>query len=262
MRLMICLSGEAEQLGYLPDISALSAGIELGSYGMVGVLSKRHWEERLMLHKALRSRFDGAIALHGPFIGIQYGHVDHLIRDAVAQRLDMTLAAAVELGAERVVLHSGYTAEIGTFGLEREWLKRSIRFWRQEIRRWADARIEVVIENDVETTPDLLVQSVSGVNSPYLGLCLDVGHQHFFSQLAGSEWIRRMRGWLKHVHLHDNDRTSDSHSPIGQGTVDFGPIYWALSKEVPKATVSLEVEAPMDVRMRDLRRLAAHFREA
>ncbi|MDQ7794500.1 MAG: sugar phosphate isomerase/epimerase [bacterium] len=262
MRLMICLSGEAEQLGYLPALSVLSAGVELGSYGRVGVLSRRRWEERLVLHKALRSRFDGPIALHGPFIGIQYGHVDHLIQDAVAQRLDMTLAAAVELEAERVVLHSGYTTEIGTFGLEREWLERSTCFWQQEIRRWTDAGIEVVIENDVEATPDLLIQLVTGVSSPYLGLCLDVGHQHLFSELAGPEWIQRMGGWLKHVHLHDNDRTSDSHSPIGQGTVDFGPICSALANEAPNATVSLEVEAPMDMRMSSFRTLAAHFRDA
>ncbi len=138
MNLMICLSGEAEQLAYLPEISALNVGIELGSYGMVGILSERHWEERLRLHKAFRNRFDGAIALYDPFMGMQYAHVDHLIRGAVERRLEMTLAAAVELGAESVVLHSGYTTEISPFGLEDEWLKRSVGFWQTEIHRWAD----------------------------------------------------------------------------------------------------------------------------
>ncbi len=262
MNLMICLSGEAGQLTYLPEISALNAGIELGSYGRSGILSERHWEERLRLHRALRSRFDGALALHGPFIGMQYGHVDHLIQGAVAQRLDMTLAAAVELRAGRVVLHSGHTTEIDVFGLQDEWLKRSVDFWRREIHRWADSGIEVVIENDTERSPDLLVQLVNGVNNPYLGLCLDVGHQHLFSQLAAPEWVRRMGGRLLHVHLHDNDRTKDSHSSIGRGTVDFEAVFSALSSGAPNATLSLEVEDSMDVKVSDLRRLAAYFREA
>ncbi len=37
MNLMICLSGEPDQLPFLPEIVALGAGFEFGSYGMLGV---------------------------------------------------------------------------------------------------------------------------------------------------------------------------------------------------------------------------------
>jgi len=99
-------------------------------------------------------RFQGAVALHGPFIGMEYAHVDHLIRDAVIRRLDMTLDAAVKLRAARVVLHSGYRAEVDLFDLRGDWLERSTDFWQREIHRWADARIEVVLENDIDKSPD------------------------------------------------------------------------------------------------------------
>jgi sugar phosphate isomerase/epimerase len=259
MNLMICLRGEPEQLPFLPEIAALGAGIELGSYGLVGIQSERDWDTRFSLHQALRAQFQGPIALHGPFIGIEYNHIDHLIRAAVNRRLDMTFDVALKLDARRVVLHSGYSPMIDLFKLQDAWLKRCVAFWCQEIRRWADAGIEIVLENDVDKSPDLLVRLVDEVDHPFLGLCLDIGHQHVFSELAALDWVRRMEKRLFHIHLHDNDGTSDNHWSIGRGTIDFEPFYAAIMQHVPQATLSLEVEDTMEVKLRDLRKLAAYF---
>jgi sugar phosphate isomerase/epimerase len=259
MNLMICMTGESEQLPFLPDIAALGAGIELGSYGLVGIQSAQHWEARFTLHKALRDQFAGAIAIHGPFLGMEFAHPDHLIRDAVLRRLDLTFEVAVKLRAGRMVLHSGYTTDMDLFKLQDHWLKKNVEFWEREIQRWADAGIVVVVENDTEKLPDILVRLVDEVDSPYLGLCMDIGHQHMFSQLDALEWVRRMERRLFHIHLHDNDRTGDNHWPIGRGTVDFERFYAALLQYVPEATISLEVQDRMDVKMGNLRELVAFF---
>jgi sugar phosphate isomerase/epimerase len=243
----------------LPEIAELGAGIELHSYGMVGIQSERDWETSFTLHKAICNQFQGTIAIHGPFIGIEYTHIDHLIRDVVMRRLDMTFDVAAKLKASRVVLHSGYKAEIDLFKVQDDWFKRSIEFWQREIHRWADAGIEIVLENAIEKSPDLLVRLVNKVNNPFLGLCMDIGHQHLFSELDALEWVRRMGSRLFHVHLHDNDRTGDSHWSIGRGTVDFEPFYATIMRHVPEVTISLEVEDKMEVQMGDLRKLAAHF---
>ena len=259
MNLMICMRGEPEELPFLPEIAALGAGIELHSYGLVGIQSERDWQARFALHRAMCSQFDGTIAIHGPFIGMEYTHIDHLIRDVVIRRLDMTFDAAVTLASSRVVLHSGYKAENDLFKLQDVWLARSLEFWQREIHRWADAGIVVVLENDIDKSPDLLVQLVNQVDSPFLGLCLDIGHQHVFSELDVLEWVRRMGDRLRHVHLHDNDGTGDNHWRIGRGTIDFEPFYDAIERQVPEATMSLEVEDKMEVRMRDLRQLSVRF---
>ena len=259
MNLMICMSGEPEQLPFLPEIAELGAGLELGSYGMVGIQSERNWKARFTLQKAIRTQFHGAIAIHGPFLGMEYAHADHLIREVVQRRLDMTFDVAVELKASRVVLHSGYTPEIDLFKVQDSWLKKNIEFWQREIHRWAVAGIQIVLENDTEKLPDLIVKLVNEVDNPFLGLCMDVGHQHMFSDLDALEWVRRMDKRLFHIHLHDNDRTGDNHWSIGRGTIDFEPFYAAIMRHVPKATISLEVEDKMDVKMGDLRKLAAHF---
>lgn len=259
MNLMICLRGESEQLPFLQEIAELGSGVELQSYGMVGIRSERDWEARFTLHKAVRARFTGPIAVHGPFIGMEYGHIDHMIRDVVDRRLDMTFDAAVALKAGRVVLHTGYKPAIDIFRLQESWLARCFEFWQREIRRWADAGITIVLENDTEKSPDLPVRLVTEVDSPFLGLCMDIGHQHFVSDLDAPEWVRRMGDRLLHVHLHDNDRTGDRHWALGRGTIDFEPFYAALERDVPEATISLEVEDSMETQMGDLRGLAARF---
>jgi sugar phosphate isomerase/epimerase len=259
MNLMICMRGEPGQLPYLPEIAELGAGIELGSYGLVGVQSERDWETRFALHQAIRAQFQGAIAIHGPFIGMEYTHIDHLIREVVHRRLDMTFDVAVGLKASRVVLHSGYKPENDLFKLQDIWLKGSVGFWQREIHRWAEAGIVIVLENDIEKSPDILVRLVNEVDNPFLGLCLDIGHQHVFSELDALEWVRRIGHRLSHIHLHDNDGTSDSHWPIGRGTIDFEPFYTAIIKQVPHVTISLEVVDEMEVVMGDLRNLATRF---
>jgi sugar phosphate isomerase/epimerase len=259
MNLMICLSGEPEQLPFLPEIAGLAAGIELGSYGLVGIQSDRDWETRFTFHQAVRAQFQGMLALHGPFLGMEYAHRDHLFREAVNRRLDMMYDVAGKLKASRLVLHSGYTPEIALFNLQDSWLKRNVEFWQREIRRWADAGVEIVLENDTQKSPDILVRLVNEVDHPFLGLCLDIGHQNVFSGLDALEWVRRMGHRLFHIHLHDNDRTDDRHWPLGRGTIDFEPFYAAIMRQVPGATLSLEVEDTMEVKMGDLCKLAAYL---
>lgn len=261
MNLMMCMTGEPDQLPFLPQIAELGAGIELGSYGLVGVRSEQDWEARFALHQAARAQFKGSLAIHGPFVGMDFSHIDHLIRGVINRRLDMTFDVALKLKASRVILHSGYTPEIDLFKLQDSWLERSVEFWQGEICRWADAGTGIVLENDTDPSPDLAVQLVKAVDHPNLGLCLDTGHQHLFSGLGAPEWVRRMGKRLVHIHLHDNDRSGDRHWPVGRGTINFEPFYDAVLKQVPEATISLEVEDKMEVKMDGLRQLASYFAE-
>ena len=243
----------------MPEIARLGAGIELGSYGMVGVRSEQSWEARFALHQAICAEFQGTVAIHGPFLGMEYGHTDHLIRDAVGRRLDMTFDVATRLKVSRVILHSGYRPEIDLFKLQDSWLKTCVDFWQREIRRWADARIQIVLENDTEKSPDVLVRLVDEVDNPFLGLCLDIGHLHVFSELDAVEWLRRTAHRLFYIHLHDNDGTDDSPWSIERETIHFESFYDAMLPHLPRVTISLEVVDEMEVKMGDLRKLAVQI---
>lgn len=256
---MICLRGTPAQFAFLSEIIELKAGIELGSYGMVGVQSEQDWKDCFTRHKAISADFSGMIAVHGPFIGMEYNHLDYILRQAVNQRLDMIFEAAKELKACRVILHNDFNPVISLFKLEEYWLERKVSFWKEEIKRWADAGIEIVLENMTEPSPDLLVQLVDEVDNSYLGICLDVGHHHLFAEIGVAEWVQKTAHRLSHIHLHDNDRSDDKHWPPGQGTVDFNSLYAAVLKYVPQVTLSLEVSGDNQVKMGALRKLAAKF---
>jgi sugar phosphate isomerase/epimerase len=64
---------------------------------------------------------------------------------------------------------------------------------------------------------------------------------------------------LRHLHLHDNDRSGDRHLPMGRGTFDFEALFVALRRHAPDATLSLEIEGTMEEKMRDVRALADRF---
>ncbi len=259
---MICLQGGPEDISWLPEIAGLGAGIELGSYGLKGIRSEQAWDERFYLHRAIRAQFPGPLAVHGPFLGMEFTHPDHMIREVVQRRLDMTFDVAAKIAAGRVVLHSGYKPEFDLFHLQDAWLKDSVEFWRSEILRWEKAGIQIVLENDTESSPDLLVELVDRVDHRNLGLCLDVGHQHAFSDLGALAWVDKMGDRLFHVHLHDNDRTDDKHWPLGRGTIDFETILAEIARRASPVTLSLEVEERMEVKMADLRKLAASLRKS
>lgn len=259
MQIMICLRGDDEQLPYLKEIMELGSGIELGSYGLIGVQSEKEWNHRYQQHKKVVENFHGKIALHGPFLGMDYIQVDHIIRNAIQKRLDMIFETARQLNAFRVVLHGGFRSEYELFKLEESWLASSCEYWRLEIIRWENATISVVLENDIDKSPGLLMRLVDSVNSPYLGLCLDVGHLNVFSSSDPATWTKAWAARLEHVHLHDNDGEIDQHWPIGKGSIDFDSFFMALEKYAPHPTLSLEVNDEMDVKMNELRTLAKRY---
>jgi sugar phosphate isomerase/epimerase len=260
MNIMINMTGDAEEAAYLPQVEALGAGVELGSYGLAGVRSPEEWVRRVAMHRAVREQFAGRLAVHGPFVGIEYAYLDWMLREAVQRRLDAFFEAAVSLRANRVILHSGYTKENDYFNLQEAWLKGSTAFWKREIERWAEAGIEVVLENVVETGPDLLGQLVDAVGHPNLGLCLDIGHEHAFSRQGAEVWVRRLGQRLRHYHLHDNDG-SDRHWMIGKGNIDFEAFYASAEMWTPDATITEEVIDTVEVKMGVIKELTARFQK-
>ncbi|MBQ6352569.1 MAG: sugar phosphate isomerase/epimerase, partial [Lentisphaeria bacterium] len=91
-------------------------------------------------------------------------------------------------------------------------------------------------------TADELIACVRRYDSPYLGLCLDVGHANLKEHLSGdSEHSRlwedcglpyareeniaeRMRPYIVNCHLHDNFGERDDHDLPGCGNIDWGRI--------------------------------------
>ncbi len=260
MKFMVCASGERDEFEYIPEVTALDAGIELQSYGLEGCQSSEAWEKRLRKHVSFRKNYPGPLAVHGPFVGIEYDHIDHLLREAVSRRMDLTFQAVIELNASRLILHTGFKQEILMFDFLDKWVEDTAAFWRKEISRYADQGITVVMENTVELDPTVLIELHDRVDHDHFKLCLDVGHANLFSNLPLAAWIEKMGSRLVHLHIHDNLGRLDEHLPFGKGNIQFDAVFEALHQVVPDVTVSLEVNSDKDTIMANLREMIQRYK--
>lgn len=252
MKFMICFQALPEQPAFLPKINALGAGLELQGFGLKGVESAYEWDLRAAAHREVLKQYTGPLAMHGPFVGMDFNHYDTLINDAIVRRMDMTFDLAREFKPRTMVLHTGYKYQDKEKELDSWWLGKTTAFWKKEIERWASAGIRVALENCYERRPDLMMELIETVGHPELGVCLDVGHCNVFSPVPIPEWIERVGGRLFHVHLHDNDGSGDQHLPVGKGKIEFGPVFEALKAVPSEVNLSIEVQKPLEVRIRNL----------
>jgi len=168
--------------------------------------------------------------VHAPFHGLNIATVLEPVRKASIEVLTGCFAVAGEIGAP-VVIHPGYFA----WANERE---DALRQFRQSCVDLAAAAREYSVAFSFENmagmnffllrTPDDLACAGD------VGLTLDVGHAHVNGCLPAF-----LSGPFCHLHLHDNNGKTDSHSPVGEGTIDFVPVLAAMKER--NATAVIEV---------------------
>lgn len=74
---------------------------------------------------------------------------------------------------------------------------------------------------------------------PELFLHIDIGHASLFGRKP-EDFIKKFHDKLKHVHLHDNDRSKDLHLPIGCGLINWEKTLKILKKYYD-GTITLEI---------------------
>lgn len=91
--------------------------------------------------------------------------------------------------------------------------------------------IQVLVENNVcspESRGKLLLQTADEfmsvfrvLSSPYLGLLLDTGHLKVSARTFGFDkvaFVNDLASFVRALHIHDNDGTTDTHLPIQAGS--------------------------------------------
>lgn len=169
--------------------------------------------------------------IHAPSRGVNIASLLEPIRRASVEVLTQTFAVAAEVGAG-VVIHPGYYAWVE----EREQAVERFRRSLSELTRAAeDLSITFFVENMgnweyffLRTCDDLPL--IDGI-----GLALDVGHANLNGCLDCF-----LTHPVAHFHLHDNKGIEDTHSPVGDGTIDFSAVMEAVRRS--GATPIVEVE--------------------
>jgi sugar phosphate isomerase/epimerase len=168
-----------------------------------------------------------SLSIHAPFMDLSPGAVDSQVRDATVRRFDQTLDIAEILRPKAIVFHSGY--EKWKYALNTDiWLEKSLLTWRPLNARAASLGVKIAIENIFEDEPSSLKLLTEEMNSVNFGICFDTGHFNLFSKKPLEFWMSYLKPYLVELHLHDNDRTSDQHLPVGDGTFDFNCFFGLL----------------------------------
>lgn len=78
----------------------------------------------------------------------------------------------------------------------------------------------------------------SEIDSPSIRLTLDIGHSNITGDTE--QYLDKFADRLAHTHLHDNDGNNDSHSPPGEGTVDWNGLLQRIKNIGYSGTLGLE----------------------
>jgi sugar phosphate isomerase/epimerase len=189
---------------------------------------------------SLREKLDYGpeYSIHAPYMDLSPGAIDPGVRKITVKRFNDIFSFAEILKPVVVVFHSGY--EKWKYGKKVDiWLEQSIKTWKPIAKRAEDAGIKIAIENIFEDEPSNLRMLVDEINSKNFGLCFDTGHFNLFTNLDLNEWLAMIKNSIFELHLHDNKKTEDSHSAIGDGNFDFNTLF----KEVKGMDIIYTIEA-------------------
>ncbi|WP_170920439.1 sugar phosphate isomerase/epimerase family protein [Desulfacinum hydrothermale] len=179
------------------------------------------------------------LTVHGPFWELCPGSQDPLIRQVTRLRLHQLVDVAAVVKPVQVVCHTGYDPRHHRGQME-AWLDRALKVWEPVLRRLEGLGIRLCLENVWEEDPELHRKIFERLSSPFLGFCLDVGHQHSFSGTRLSVWWETLEDKILELHLHDNGGDRDEHLPVGRGTVDFHDLFGRIQALDPRPVLTVE----------------------
>ena len=170
------------------------------------------------------------ITVHAPYGDLNLATLNYPIwRESIRQ-----ICTCIERASEwtdRVTFHPGYLSPVGKMLPDRAWQQQKTAL--VEIGKIAeDHGVTACLENMIGIKeflcrmPGELAGMVEGI--PGIGTTIDIGHAHTNGQ------VREFLSCLptaSHLHVHDNHGVSDEHLPLGAGTIDWGPVGRAISRD-------------------------------
>ena len=177
--------------------------------------------------------------IHAPFLDLNPGALDPLIREVTRQRFLQTFQAAEQLKPRVIVFHPGYD-EIRYGGSRLDWLKNSIDFWMEFLPRAKETGCIIAIENIFEKEPSTLRGLLEAIDDPCFRHCFDVGHWNMFSTGTLEGWFTELGAYMAESHIHDNHGQADEHLPPGEGLIDFCKLFALLKQHAPHALWTIE----------------------
>lgn len=180
--------------------------------------------------------------VHAPFMDLNPGALDRLVREATRFRFRQLMDAAEILRPTVAVFHPGY--DRWRFGGNRDrWLRYAVDTFVPLVDRAADYGLTVAVENIFEEEPSTLKELLGSIPSPFFRHCFDVGHWNLFSRIGMDEWFNELGAFIAEAHIHDNSGSADDHLPVGEAGIDFPLFFRLMEKHAPEAAWTIEAHS-------------------
>ncbi len=208
------------------------------------------------LRKVAKSR-STEFTVHAPFVDINIASPNAILRRTILKRLEKSLFYARQLECRLWVFHSGKRTGVSHLYPGSDW-QLNIESIGTLLKTARQHGVDIAIENLPEPFP-FLMKSVEDFSRFYdefddeLGIVLDVGHAHINQQVRN--FINRFPQKIVHVHVSDNDGTSDAHLGIGCGTINWEDVAEAFKKVNYGEVIMLESVEHVEKSLQKLRRL-------
>ncbi len=209
--------------------------LELAEYCTAWNLDRERQQTDALVRRKLEDA--RACVLHGPYSELFPCAIDPEVRKVAAMRYAQTIEAAQCYGVSKIVIHGGFN----------NWLyfpcwyeEQSVLFWK-EFAAQIPENMTICLENVLEQTPEMLGNIIRQVADPRIRMCLDVGHAHAYSEATAFQWIDACGDLISHFHVHNNDGSRDTHSPLDCGTIPMEPLFETMQKTCPDASITLEL---------------------
>lgn len=170
-----------------------------------------------------------------------------LIFHASDVRVRQSMDIAMRLGVHAVIFHTNHIANFRLKSYREDWLKKNSAYWRRLLAEYP--ALTVYLENMFDEEPDLLRRLAEDLSDePRFGVCYDMAHA-YLSQTPLTDWNQALLPYVCHLHINDNDKTQDTHRPVGSGSLPWD-LYAQLFASCPpglKPSVLIEVRSYEDL---------------
>lgn len=200
-------------------------------------------EEIESVAKAL-ANLNLSCTFHSPFMDLNPGSDEVMVREATRRRFRQVCAAALILKPQSMVFHPGY--DRWRYGEKQSaWLGHSLESFNEVLKLTEPVGCTIAIENIFEEEPSTLLALIESCNHPRVRHCFDVGHWNLFHApgIGLEEWFAALGAHIGHVHIHDNSGSRDDHAPVGDGTIDFELYFRLLAQYAADAVWTIEAHS-------------------
>ena len=176
---------------------------------------------------------------HAPFIDLNIGAVDPLIREVSLGRIKALKPFMEVFRPDVVVVHGGYDPIRYDFDVG-SWFDAA-RASMEELLRFFEGLSVIAVENVFDKNPHAIWSLLDEFRGEKVGFCFDPGHAFFLGNVPLRYWLDVLGEFLVEVHLHDNHGMSDEHLPMGEGAINFRELFGVFKSMEREPIYTLEV---------------------